>query len=146
MKYRSSWCKFTPAAQWRSPGYERQRDRNHNRAQTSQQRASPLDSEVREHLAGKEREACSNGRPENGVSGKHRGRAAVVSGYVSVWAMGNRRGNGDVQGEIGIDEVVETLQEYAENSESDEYPRCRWGHPVDIFSESRPAEPVIHAG
>lgn len=35
--------------------------------------------------------------------------------------MSNRHGNGDVQGEIGIDEVVETLQEYTEDSESDEY-------------------------
>lgn len=84
MKHRRSWRKFTLIAQWRAPFYERQRDRNHNRAQTSQQRASPLDSKIREHLAGKEREACTNGRPENGVSCEHRGRTGVVSGYVSV--------------------------------------------------------------
>lgn len=36
--------------------------------------------------------------------------------------MGHEHGNGDIQGEVGIDEVVETLQEYTEDPEPDECP------------------------
>jgi len=77
-----------------------------------------------------------NGRSEDCISCKD-GRRTVPL------ASGGNFGEKYVQLQVGVDDVVETLQEDAVDTEAGEDPRCCWCHPVYTPREACPAKPVI---
>lgn len=101
------------------PNNKPKRNRYHNETQTPQQRSRPLYTEIVKHLPGKQREAAADNGAEDRVGGED--------------------GRGEL--EIRVDEVVEALQEDAEDAEADEEAGSRRCHPVDGGCVACPAEP-----
>jgi hypothetical protein len=56
--------------------------------------------------------------------------------------LGRGATKGHSQHEIRIDDVVEALQEDAEDAESSQNSRCRWNDPVNGSCEPCPSEPI----
>lgn len=63
-----------------------------------------------------------------------------------IFLEGEIYGVGNVQHEIGIDNVVERLQKYGQEAESGEESRERGYNPVDIGLVARPSEPEQSRG
>lgn len=59
------------------------------------------------------------------------------------WMMDTREERSNLQMKVGIDEVVETLEENDIDAKSNKNSGGYWGHPVDVFCESGPAKPAI---
>jgi len=120
---------------------EHYRYRDHDSGKAGEQSSSPLDTEVGEHLASKQRESSRNNRSKHDVGGYSRSGAVVlmVSLFVrSVFPICHE----DLHRKVSIDQVVETRHEDAQHPGTGENTGRRWGHPVDRWVPSCPCKPV----
>lgn len=96
-------------------------DGDHDGREAAEQGTRPLDTEVIEHLVTEEREAGAEEGSEQRVGGDARRR----------------------EHQVRVDQVVEALQEDAQDAESRQHAAQGWRHPVDRFREACPAEPKM---
>ena len=76
---RHCWSELALHSQLLAEEIEADRDRNAEEGETAEERGSPLDAEVVEHLAGEQWKACCGYRSKKGVACDRGGGTGVVS-------------------------------------------------------------------
>lgn len=99
-------------------------DGDEAQSDAAEERAGPVDTHAIEHVRGEEREAGASQRTQEGVGGN----------------------SGGGEHEVGVDEVVEGLQEDGQEPKTGHEPRKSGHNPVDVGAVARPAEPEETAG
>lgn len=118
---------------------EDNRDRHQSRRNTPQQRRSPLNAHIIEHLPRKQREARCQHRPTERICRDGRGRTELVRKKKRSHLV--EGGHCDLQHEIRINQIIKQLDEHNQQPEAREEATERRRNPRHVGREARPSEP-----
>lgn len=123
-----------------SPNIEGNGDGYEDGSHTTKERGSPLDTHTVEHVGGEQRETGTGERTEKGVTGN--GRSSAVKNPLAIALTTDKAGGiVNLQHEVGIDQVVQSLKENGHETEAGKDTRRGGDGPVGAGLVSSPAEP-----